>query len=104
MNGVIRSCATALILGGSLIASACGGHDKSGNTANGDVATPAANAPATGVAPTSSAPVAVDSAPAPHHSKLGGAVAGAAVGHMLGGHAVLGAATGAIIQHERNKH
>ena len=38
-----------------------------------------------------------------HHSVLGGAVAGAAAGHVLGRHAVAGAAVGALIQHERNK-
>ncbi|NUQ20183.1 MAG: hypothetical protein HOQ09_04400, partial [Gemmatimonadaceae bacterium] len=45
-----------------------------------------------------------DTTAAPHHSKLAGAAVGAAAGHMLGGHAVAGAAAGALIQHERNKH
>ena len=39
-----------------------------------------------------------------HHSVLGGALAGAAAGHVLGKHAVAGAVAGAVIQHERNKH
>ncbi|MEO6864533.1 MAG: hypothetical protein ABI229_03690 [Gemmatimonadaceae bacterium] len=47
---------------------------------------------------------AADSVTYKHHSTLAGAAVGAAAGHMLGGHAVLGAAAGALIQHERNKH
>lgn len=39
-----------------------------------------------------------------HHSKLKGAIVGAAAGHMLGGHAKAGAVAGAVVQHERNKH
>lgn len=38
-----------------------------------------------------------------HHSKVKGALVGAAAGHMLGGHAKAGAVTGALVQHERNK-
>ena len=86
--------------GASLIAAACGGHDKTAS--NGDVATPANGgytAPAT--TPVANAPV---DTVAGHHSKLAGAAVGAAAGHMLGGHAVLGAAAGALVQHERNKH
>jgi hypothetical protein len=44
--------------------------------------------------------------PAPaakHHSKLKGAIVGAAAGHAMGGHAVAGAAAGAMVQHHRNK-
>jgi hypothetical protein len=37
-----------------------------------------------------------------HHSKLKGAVVGAAAGHMMGHHAVAGAAAGAMVQHHRN--
>ena len=101
MKNPLRHHATALIAGASLIAAACGGHDKSG-ASNGDVATPANSgysAPAS--TPTASAPVETVTK---HHSKLGGAAAGAVAGHMLGGHAVLGAAAGALVQHERNKH
>ena len=87
----------ALVLSASSIGlAACGGHDKTATTSDGTVATPA-------TVPAASAPAA-ESVPAAHHSKLGGALAGAAVGHMLGGHAVAGAAAGALIQHERNKH
>ena len=39
-----------------------------------------------------------------HHSIIAGAAAGAVAGHMMGHHAIIGAATGALIQHERNKH
>ena len=42
--------------------------------------------------------------PAPkHHSKLKGAMVGAAAGHVLGGHAKAGAVAGALYQHHRNK-
>jgi len=89
----------ALALGATLVVGACGRshEDSRTTTTGGDIATPT-----TSSAPVSSAPA--DTAPARHHSKLGGAIAGAAAGHMLGGHAVAGAAAGALIQHERNKH
>jgi hypothetical protein len=38
-----------------------------------------------------------------HHSKLKGALVGAAAGHVLGGHAKAGAVVGALVQHHRNK-
>ncbi len=38
-----------------------------------------------------------------HHSKLKGALVGAAAGHMLGHHAKAGAVAGALWQHHRNK-
>ena len=38
-----------------------------------------------------------------HHSKLKGALVGAAAGHMLGGHAKAGAAAGVLWQHHKNK-
>jgi hypothetical protein len=100
MKHSLRSHATALIASASLIAAACGGHDKSG-AANGDVATPAGGAYSTPAA-TPTASSAVDTTRA-HHSKMRGAMVGAAAGHMLGGHAMLGAAAGALVQHERNK-
>lgn len=96
MNNPIRLRALALLASASLTLASCGGHDKSG-TANGDVATPAANS-----GYSTPAPARMDTMQK-HHSKLGGAVVGAAAGHMLGGHAVLGAAAGALIQHHRNK-
>ena len=97
-----RQTLAALALGSALAVGACGkGHDAATtNTAGGDVATPAN--PSMTTTPTTTAPM--DTAPAKHHSKLGGALAGAAVGHVMGGHAVAGAAAGALIQHERNKH
>ena len=42
-------------------------------------------------------------APPKHHSKLKGALVGAAAGHMLGGHAKAGAVAGAMWQHHKNK-
>ena len=39
---------------------------------------------------------------AKHHSKLKGALVGAAAGHMLGGHAKAGAVVGVLVQHHRN--
>ena len=91
---------TALALGATLAIGACGRSNDSATTsrANGEVAAPAT----TTYTPVSTTPI--DSVPAKHHSKLAGAAAGAAVGHMLGGHAVAGAAAGALLQHERNKH
>ena len=40
---------------------------------------------------------------AKHHSKIKGALVGAAAGHVLGGHAKSGAVIGAMVQHHRNK-
>ena len=40
---------------------------------------------------------------AKHHSKLKGALVGAAAGHAMGGHAKSGAVVGALVQHHRNK-
>lgn len=83
---------------GGLVTGACsGGQDRTANTANGSVA-------ASGAAPTTTTTAASTPAPATHHSKLAGAAVGAVAGHMLGGHAVAGAAAGALLQHERNKH
>ena len=86
--------AGALVIAGT---SACGGHDSKTPANRADVGTTATP----GAAPTSAMPA--DSAPGTHHSKLGGALVGAAVGHVLGGHAVAGAAAGAMVQHARNK-
>ena len=101
MRNRFQTPALIVLAACSIAITACGGgHDANRNagTAAGDVsATP-------GATPVASTPVVRDTAPAAHHSKLGGALAGAAVGHMLGGHAVAGAAVGAIVQHERNKH
>jgi hypothetical protein len=81
---------------------ACGGKSDR-QTAAGDVANPSSSTPASGSTATDSATPKSDST-TDHHSKLGGAVVGAAAGHLLGHHAVAGAAAGAMIQHERNKH
>lgn len=40
---------------------------------------------------------------AKHHSKIKGALVGAAAGHMLGHHAKSGAVVGALVQHHRNR-
>lgn len=101
MKNTIQMRAVALMAAASLTLAACGGRDKSAS--NGEVATPAANSGYSTPAASPTATVPIDTVQK-HHSKLGGAVAGAAAGHMLGGHAVLGAAAGALIQHERNKH
>ena len=86
----VRKLFPVVALTGGLVAAACGGsHDRSTKTAGGEVVTSrAATAPAT---------------PATHHSKFAGAAVGAVAGHMLGGHAIAGAAAGALVQHERNK-
>jgi uncharacterized protein YcfJ len=95
----------ALAVAGSAMLSGCGGgHDSTTNNAAGDVsATPSATTPSA-TAPSTYDSSANAAVPTEHHSKLAGAAAGAAAGHMLGHHAVLGAAAGALIQHERNKH
>lgn len=97
MRKSFRTFATVMTSCACVVVAACGGHDKTATVSNGNVAgTPTT----TGYA----APAVVESTPAGHHSKLGGALVGAAAGHVLGGHAALGAAAGALIQHERNKH
>lgn len=101
MTRELRTSATILATAASLALGACGGHSRAVDTttAGGEVG----NAPVAGQ-PTTTSPVPDTVATAQHHSKLGGALVGAAVGHMLGGHAVAGAAAGALVQHERNKH
>ena len=105
MQSRIRTIA-AIALTATFPLTACGRSHNDQSQAGGDVAYPSTSAPAT--TPTMSSPATVDTtttAIAPkHHSKLKGALLGAAAGHVLGGHAVAGAAAGAIIQHERNKH
>ena len=101
-----RHAVMALALGFTTVVGACGkGRDTTTSNANGSVAAPQSTAPSTSA---SSAPATTSSADSvqtgTHHSKMAGAAAGAAVGHMLGGHAVAGAAAGALIQHARNKH
>ena len=104
MSRRTRFVAVTVMTAASMTAAACG-KDRSAATSGGDVA-PAASAPSTYSGPataTASEPTA-DTMTRKHHSKLGGAVVGAAAGHMLGGHAIAGAVVGAMVQHERNKH
>jgi zona occludens toxin (predicted ATPase) len=94
----MRTRNLSLIILGSLtlILSACGGKKDYGATTT----TPAStDSTLTQSQQTNGT---VDVTPK-HHSVLGGAVAGAAAGHMLGHHAIAGAAVGALVQHERNK-
>jgi zona occludens toxin (predicted ATPase) len=75
---------------------ACGGSKAASDTSTSQVTTDTTLA--------QSQPVAAGDTTYQHHSVLGGAVAGAAAGHVLGHHAIAGAAVGALVQHERNKH
>lgn len=93
MRRDFRTTAAIALTVSSLAMAGCGGGRQQ-STSNGDVG---AGAPAA-----NSTPVA-DSAVEPHHSKLAGAAVGGVVGHALGGHAVAGAAAGALVQHYRNK-
>jgi hypothetical protein len=89
------------------VASAACGHGKNEQSAAGNVAIPPSTPPSAVPGTSYGVPTAgveTTTATPKHHSKLGGAAAGAAAGHMLGGHAVVGAAAGALYQHERNKH
>ena len=102
------SVVSGLALAASMSLAACG-KSNNASTSGGEVATPAYNTPsATSTSSSatmdSSAAMTATTTPAKHHSKLAGAAIGAVAGHMLGGHAVAGAAAGALIQHERNKH
>jgi len=104
----VRQITTTAAVMASLSVAACG-HKSDRQSAAGDVATPSATSsattPAVGDSTTSTSPARpADTIALKHHSKLGGALVGAAVGHVLGGHAVAGAAAGALVQHERNKH
>lgn len=102
MHTRLRTWATILLASGGMAVGACGGHSNDrAATAGGDVAYP--SAAATNVPAATPASPTVDAQAPAHHSKIAGAVVGAAVGHVLGGHAVAGAAAGALIQHHRNK-
>ncbi len=98
MRDMIRRYAALLVTGGALTVAGCGGgHQATGNNPNANNATYAGTgAPAVAPADTMRA--------RHHHSILAGAAAGAVAGHMAGHHALIGAATGALVQHERNKH
>lgn len=98
MRNRVQHIAAIAITAGSIVVAGCGGGgSRQTSNVNGDVAaSPSA---------VSSTPIDSTSTRAPkHHSKLAGAALGAVAGHALGGHAVLGAAAGAMVQHERNKH
>jgi hypothetical protein len=93
----------------SLTLGACGrssGNNSSAGygTSSGDVAPGSGTNAAGASAPISQVPAEQDTTAPAHHSKLAGALVGAAAGHMLGHHALAGAAAGALVQHERNKH
>lgn len=95
----------SLVAAVALVAStACGGGRRdAAPVSQTSTVPPAATTPVAQTPAAASSPVG-DTPQYKHHSKLAGAAVGAAAGHMLGGHAVLGAAAGALIQHERNKH
>ena len=105
MRNRFRLHAAVLLTSASLAATACGG-DKNRGTSTVPAA-PVATTPA----PTAGAPAPVTAAPAAapvtpeHHSKLGGAAAGAVAGRVIGGNKgmLIGAAAGAYVQHRRNK-
>lgn len=97
----------ALVFAVAGVSVAACGHGKSEKSAAGNVAPPSSVQPTVAPGASYSTPTAgVDTtqAPSKHHSKLAGAAAGAAAGHVLGGHSAVGAAAGALYQHERNKH
>ncbi len=86
MRAGTKIAAAMLIVAGSLTTAACGNKQSAaGDTAPATVSTAVVDTPAT------------------HHSALKGALVGAAAGHVLGHHAIAGAAVGALVQHERNK-
>ncbi|HEV7993818.1 MAG TPA: hypothetical protein VGP25_18465 [Gemmatimonadaceae bacterium] len=103
-----RNALATLALGSATLVGACSkGRDATTNNASGDVAaqpgSSAATTPSSNASGTNTATTRADSTQTRHHSKLAGAAVGAAAGHVLGGHAVAGAAAGALVQHARNK-
>jgi len=101
MQHRLETFAMSLSTVAMICAAACGHSSNANTTANsagGDLAPPASSvsAPAT-------TDVSADTTQ-DHHSKFKGALVGAAAGHVLGHHALAGAAVGALVQHERNKH
>ena len=106
MQKSIRKGSAAIALALTAALAACGHHEASrADTSmdNGDViSTPLPSPDSANLNAT--APIADTTTMQAHHSKLAGALVGAAAGHVAGGHAVLGAAAGALVQHERNKH
>jgi len=101
MPYALRNALAFTLLPFCLMVGACGRHgrNETKNTSGGEVSSPAS----TGAY--NAAPTTTSSAPAPeHHSKMKGALIGAAVGHAAGKHGMAGAAAGAMIQHKKNKH
>lgn len=98
MRNRVRTYVAIMATSIGLTVGACGGHKDNAAANN---AYPPASTPATSATPMADSTAMARTAP--HHSKLKGALVGAAVGHVLGGHAVAGAAAGALLQHERNK-
>ena len=99
MRNRVRTYLAIMVGSTGLTIGACGGHKD--NAATDNSAYPPASTPAASATPMADSTAMAQTAP--HHSKLKGALVGAAVGHVLGGHAVAGAAAGALLQHERNK-
>lgn len=110
MQHRIRKFSAVIAAAASLSVTACGHGNNADNqqSAAGSYAPTANTTPAvTPSAPSydgAPATASVDTTTPTHHSKLGGALVGAAAGHVLGHHALAGAAVGALVQHERNKH
>jgi hypothetical protein len=90
----LRASLTAASL--LLVFGACGGNKAASETSTSQVTTDSTLAQTQTAAPG-------DTTAHQHHSVLGGALVGAATGHVLGHHALAGAAAGALVQHERNK-
>ena len=116
MQRRIRTVTALVLAAASLPIAACGHGNNTQQAAAGDLAPPAASQPSdTSVAPvvSPSSPYSANPAVTPesttmvaprHHSAVKGALIGATAGHFAGHHAILGAAAGALVQHERNKH
>jgi len=126
MQRRIRTVTALMFAAASLPIAACGHGNNNQQSAAGNVAPPAATQPSD----TTAVPVVSPSSPGysanpadpaasgtsaavpdstttvthRHHSAVKGALVGAAAGHFAGHHALLGAAAGALVQHERNKH
>lgn len=98
MRSGIRRVAAVLLAAGGLAVTGCGRSHQSASANN--PTTTNAVYPGTGAPAVAQA----DTMRRRHHSIIAGAAAGAVAGHMMGHHAIIGAATGAFIQHERNKH
>lgn len=92
-----KTALVALAFSG-LSLTACGHKQETAAVDNG------AAVPATTTSPAGEPQTATTDTTQNHHSLLKGALVGAAAGHVAGHHAIAGAAVGALVQHERNKH